>query len=148
MTVSKDSSWGVLWGALYMIISISVSITAFGAAASDAFSPFSQFYGRFVQAPVSEDQEGEFLHRRIRRVAIFKISEIVFHFVAFNAFGVLVSRFFIRNVNELGNPWSWVEATYWAIQTTTTVGTWNKPAPFFCKAIPSFGLTFDNILEL
>lgn len=109
-----------------MIVSICVSIMAFGAAADDAFSPFENLYERYLG--IDEDEiatEGnDVLPRKLWRIKVLKVGEIVTHFVMLNMIGVLASRWFHGNMSAIhsGAEWSWAESIYWSVQSTTTIG--------------------------
>ena len=111
-------------GTAYMLISICVSILAFSAAAEDAFAPFEKLYERLLKIDPDKVAEGEIIYKRIQRIRLIKLSEIVIHFVALNLVGVVVSRFFqgdLSNVEEHAR-WTMAQSVYWSVQSTTTIG--------------------------
>ena len=114
-----------------MIISICVSIMAFGAAADDAFSPFEQLYEHYLGIDEEEILAGgadrnptDVLPRKLWRIKVLKVGEIVTHFVMLNMVGVLASRLFNGNMSAIheGAEWTWGESIYWSVQSTTTIG--------------------------
>lgn len=124
VTVEKDHIWA---GTAYMIVSICVSIMAFSAAADDAFSPFEQLYEKYLG--IDEDEilatdDSEVLPRKLWRIKVLKVGEIVTHFVMLNMIGVVASRFFKGNISAIndGAEWTWGESIYWSVQSTTTIG--------------------------
>lgn len=111
-------------GTMYMLVSICVSILAFSAAAEDAFAPFEKIYEQYLQPDPDRVAEGEIIYKRIERIRLIKLSEIVVHFFGLNLLGVLVSRFFQGGLSGLEKElqWTWSQSIYWSVQSTTTIG--------------------------
>ena len=122
VTVEKDNVW---FGTAYMMVSVCVSILAFSAAASDAFSPLERFYAKYVS--IFGDHQtvsGDDLETKLRRIQRLKVGEILVHFVGLNMIGIVASRFFKGNLSGIheGSEWTWGESVYWSVQSTTTIG--------------------------
>jgi len=105
-----------------MIVSICVSILAFGAAAQDAFAPFEKLYARYLQINPDKVAEGEIIYKRIARIRLIKLTEIALHFVALNLVGVVVSQYFEGAYSDAQIKWTVAQSFYWAVQSTTTIG--------------------------
>jgi hypothetical protein len=122
VTVEKDNVW---FGTAYMMVSVCVSILAFSAAASDAFSPLEKFYEKYLSIFGDDQVAGsEGLDTKLRRVQLLKIGEILAHFVGLNMIGIVASRFFKGNLSSIheNSEWTWGESVYWSVQSTTTIG--------------------------
>jgi Ion channel len=122
VTVEKDNVW---FGAAYMMVSVCVSILAFSAAASSAFSPLEKFYEKYLSLFGDDQVDGdEDLVTQLRRIQLWKIGEILANFVGLNMIGIIASRFFKGNLSGIheGSEWTWGESVYWSVQSTTTIG--------------------------
>ncbi|CAB9524612.1 expressed unknown protein [Seminavis robusta] len=69
VTVGKDN---VYIGTAYMIVSVCVSITAFSAAAGDAFSPLRHFYKTYLRFDEEDVAEGAPLSKKLWRIRLFR----------------------------------------------------------------------------
>jgi len=118
----RVSSGNTTIGTIYMIVSICVSILAFGAAAQDAFAPFEKLYARYLQINPDKVAEGEIIYKRIARIRLIKLTEIALHFVALNLVGVVVSQYFEGAYSDAQIKWTVAQSFYWAVQSTTTIG--------------------------
>lgn len=124
VAVQTDNSGIFFVGIGYIFIALYVGITAFSAAAADAFSPFAKLNEKILHFFIPNQMlEGKLLHQQIRRVEIVKISEFVLQVLLLNLIGMLLAYIFVRHASELETTWSWMESFYWAVQTTTTIGT-------------------------
>jgi len=121
VTVQKDTPGYVFIGTAYMIIALLVAVTAFSAAAANAFSQLGNINERIVCFFTGNLLEGKLLHQQMRKIKIVKLTEVLFQFILLNACGLFLARFFVRDY--VGDTdWTWMTTLYWAIQTTTTVG--------------------------
>jgi hypothetical protein len=122
VTVQKDTPGYVFVGVAYMIVALLVAVTAFSAAAENAFSALGNVNEKICSYFLGDHLEGKLLHQQMRRIKIVKITEIGFQFVLLNVIGFLLARFFVGDY--VAEPeWTWMTTFYWAVQTTTTIGT-------------------------
>lgn len=124
VTVQKNTRGYLFVGIIYMIISLLVAVTAFSAAAENAFSGFSDLNEKLLRIATRKLLKGEFLHQKIRRLKFIKLTDIIIQFTLLNVLGMFLARLFVRNyqVAEGAAEWTWMTTFYWAVQTTTTIG--------------------------
>jgi len=118
VSVSKDTRGYVFVGIAYMIVALLVAVTAFSAAADNAFSKFGDWNEKIVSFLTGNLLEGNLLHEKMRKLKVVKLTDIFFQFLLLNVIGMFLARFFVRSDPE----WTWMTTFYWAVQTTTTVG--------------------------
>ena len=63
------------------------------------------------------------LYKKVRRMILLRVTELIIYFLGLNLIGILVARFFVTYSEVEGQQWNWMTTIYWAIQTTTTIGT-------------------------
>jgi hypothetical protein len=122
VTVQKDTPGYIFVGVVYMIVALLVAVTAFSAAAENAFSVFGDFNERIISFFIGDILEGKLLHQQMRKIKIVKLTDILFQFTILNLIGMFLARFFVRYYDTSETDWSWMTTFYWAVQTTTTVG--------------------------
>lgn len=124
LSVTKDAeTYKVFFGACYMIFSNIILIGAFSAAIDSGFSPLARFQEQVIMRVIGKPTADELLYRKIRRLRILRISQIIFRFVALNLVGVFANQLFLLGESdELRGEWDWMLSFYWAVQTTTTIG--------------------------
>lgn len=122
VTVQKDSPGYVFVGIAYMVIALLVAVTAFSASAESAFSRFGNINERIISYLVGDRFNGKLLHQQIRKLKFIKLADICLQAVILNLVGFLLARFFVGDL--FTEPeWTWMTTVYWAVQTTTTIGT-------------------------
>ena len=121
VTVQKDTPGYVFVGVVYMIVALLVAVTAFSAAAENAFSRLNGVQERIISFFTGDILEGKLLHQQMRKIKIVKLTEVLVQFFLLNLIGFLLTRFFVGGY--VAEPeWTWMTTFYWAVQTTTTVG--------------------------
>jgi hypothetical protein len=130
VTVQKDTPGYIFVGVVYMIVALLVAVTAFSAAAENAFSVFGDFNERIISFFIGDILEGKLLHQQMRKIKIVKLTDILFQFTILNLIGMFLARFFVRYYDTSETDWSWMTTFYWAVQTTTTVGYGDLDMPF------------------
>ena len=77
-----------------------------------------------ISYPEGPLKENEYVYQRIRKVKVIMLCDIVIQFTFLNLIGVLVSQAFIEYTEvDADRLWNWMDSLYWAVQTTTTIGT-------------------------
>lgn len=133
MTMSQDPMWHSLLGSLYMLVATVVAVVAFTAAADLTTSPFHDTIRsifRHLENPRNDAvAERLFLHQRLRRIKIVRLTEIFVEVLLFVLIGVVASQICVAfddtndgDVDAQASKWNWMTSFYWAIQTTTTIG--------------------------
>lgn len=127
--MSGGERWRTFIGTVYMLIAMAVAYTVFSTAADAALGavqmdgsdqPTSILLRPFVRESNSSDMP---LYQQIRRMAFLRSLELILWFLILNLIGVFAARFFIRASDLEEEQWDWMTTLYWAIQTTTTIGT-------------------------
>lgn len=115
-----------------MIISKITLFVAFSNAVQhSALSDFLQRFDDDLLAwAVRSEDHTELMYKKIRRLKLVRISQILVNFFALNLVGVFGSRFFINNATLEGEDWDWMTSLYWAVQTTTTIGYGELKMPY------------------
>lgn len=148
VSVSKDAKWKVFIGALYMLLSIVVAMTAFAAAADTAYNvtlgPLNAMTESLLNSVGGHSSDKKMLHEHIRRVKIIKIAEVVVQLALLNLVGIFVSRAFANNATLEDEQWDWMTSFYWSIQTTTTIGYGDLSMPFDLRWFQVFYLAFST----
>jgi Ion channel len=149
VTVTKDTDLNILIGALYCYLAILVGITAFSAAAGDAYAATIRPLARVTIKMVSfvgrpPEKRKKLLHQHIRKIKIYKITEVVAQLLLFNMFGMIVSRAFVNKEEIQDKEWSWMLSFYWSVQTATTVGYGDVSVPFNMRWFQLFYLAFGT----
>jgi hypothetical protein len=134
--------WHSLVGSLYMLVATVVAVVAFTAAADLTTSPFHDTIRsvfRHLENPRNDAvAERLFLHQRLRRVKIVRLTEIFVEVLLFVLIGVVASQICvafvddddINDVDGKSPKWNWMTSFYWAIQTTTTIGYGDLVSPY------------------
>ena len=121
VTVQKNSPGYIFVGIAYMIVALLVAVTAFSAAAENAFSRLNGVHERIISFFTGDLLDGKLLHQQMRKIKIVKLTEVCIQFALLNLMGFLLARFFVGGY--VAEPeWTWMTTFYWAVQTTTTVG--------------------------
>ena len=113
LTVDQNPRWLSFVGAAYMMGSVVVSIVAVSAAAGAVFVPFENWIHRALVYFMGKEDVDEFLYKKMRRVRLMKLCEIVIQFFILNLFGVLADRL---DVFIHGYDVPWMTSFYWAVQ--------------------------------
>ena len=128
-------------------MSLLIAATVFATAAEAALAGFDASGYRWI-GKIIESYDGNNstipLHTQVRRIFWYRVIQLVILFVSFNLIGMVLFKISVRrefhsdlNVNGGDDlpytdnehittdehDWSWMKTFYWAIQTTTTVGT-------------------------
>jgi hypothetical protein len=128
VNLSGGDRWTTLIGVVYMLVALLVGYTVFASAAEAALDGFdmdgsgtatSILFRPFVK---NFDPKTTPLYKQIRRVAFFRVSELIIYFFALNLIGMFAARIFIHYSDVEGEQWNWMTTFYWAVQTTTTIG--------------------------
>lgn len=116
------SEWRILVGALYMILSGVVLVTAFSSSIGVAPNPVDHLQDIGIKWLDGKAPADQLLYQRIRNVKFVKITIIVTEFAALNLLGMFAARFFVNASEVEAEQWSWMTTFYWSVQTTTTIG--------------------------
>lgn len=119
----SDDSVTIVVRTIYMFAGTLVALLAVSTAAQRVMLPFNKHYMALLNYVIGEYTRGDCLHQKIRWFKIVKLFEITFQFFLLNLVGVVAARIVVRYTNEEAEQWSWVKTWYWAVQTTTTIGT-------------------------
>jgi hypothetical protein len=120
-------SWRIFIGILFMIISLVVSIVGFQAGLDAHFHPFRRKIDLFVKRAYDIVHEGDTMDKhdhvlmKMKWARISELAEITLIFFILNVIGVFALQIFVAIDSDVESI-SWMEAFYWAVQTTTTVG--------------------------
>ena len=130
LSVAQDPPYKSFVGSIYMLLSMVVAVVAFSAAAQFTLSPFEKLFDRIFEVFLGRSEDEQFLHERIRRVSLTKISELTVEIFTFIAIGVFAARWAAHYEDDEERQWSWMTSFYWAVQTTTTIGYGDLAQPF------------------
>lgn len=125
VNLSGGETWRTFIGILYMLLAMGVAYTVFASAAEAALG--ASRIGNLTESvfgailPKHDDQTP--LYKQIQRILFLRIAELVFWFFMLNLIGSFVARIFIRTSDLESQQWDWITTFYWAVQTTTTIGT-------------------------
>ena len=122
LSVAQDPAWKSFIGSMYMLLSMVVAVVALSSVASATFSPLENVFHRLFEKMTGRSPEEQFLHERIRRVRLTKITELTASIAVFIAVGVFAARIAAHFEDDPERQWSWMTSFYWAVQTTTTIG--------------------------
>jgi len=111
--VDTTEFWSTLCGIIYMICCYVFLIVIFASAAESSNSTFDNF-GKSILNWVWGNNKQEQMTKKIRRVTIFRLSQIILIFIILNLIGVLLAKCF--------TDFNFVQSLYWSVQTTTTIG--------------------------
>lgn len=119
--------WRVLIGTLYMIFAMVIAVTVFSSLSDKVLEISNNAVARRMQRFFGSYQtlkKDEPLRDQLRRMWIFKIVELSLFFLLINLLGMVVAMLIMGNTDD-GDAmdWSWMTGFYWAVQTTTTIGT-------------------------
>ena len=155
-----------------------VAATVFSTAAEAALDGFDASSGYKWISKMIESYDGNNttipLHKQVRRIFWYRVSQLVILFVTFNAIGMVLFKISVRrefhshhndddgggggggggddlllsseNITTDEHDWSWMKTFYWAIQTTTTVGYGDLSMPFEMRWFQIFYTTFGTVL--
>ena len=117
-----QSNWMTLLAILYMLACMAIAFTVFSSAAEMAFNGVNEngFFAK-LKARITGNKHTP-LHIQVRRLVLLRVVELVSFFLLLNCFGVMVAKAVVVLSDEPSQQWSWMTATYWAVQTTTTIG--------------------------
>lgn len=125
LSVSKTRGpWEIVVGIAYMIFSNITLIAAFSAVAEHAFQPLQKYHDVFIDSIMGKATPHDLLWKKTRRLKYALFSELILQFILLNAIGVFASRLYIWTSDVPGQRWDWLTSIYWAVQTTTTIGTY------------------------
>lgn len=147
VTIIADDvpQWRVLIGMFYMIISVIVLVTAFNSVAGTARNPVDDLEDYLLNHYGSDQGNQEkFLHEKLRRIYIIKLTVIAVEFISLNVIGAIVARMFTAASNDPEENWTWIETFYWSIQTTTTIGYGDLSTPYEMRWFQIFYLVIST----
>jgi len=122
LTVEKTKVFHLLAGCGYMILANIMLIGYFSVVVDTAWNPLSKWHKRLMDRVLGEPTLDEPLYKKLRRVKLLRLTELVGAFVMLNLIGVFANRLFLllgEDGDLLETDWNWVTSFYWAIQTTT-----------------------------
>ena len=119
----EGNNWTSFVAIIYMLFAMAIAFTVFTSAAKmalDGIFKFNVFSSLKTKIMGSKDIT---LYKQVRRLIALRVVELTIYFLALNATGIFVARIFVHYSDVEGQQWSWMTTIYWAIQTTTTIGT-------------------------
>ena len=114
-----------------MLVAMAIAYSVFSTAA-DAALGAARMEGRggggiltstLLQQLRKRDTDEIPLYVKVRRMVFLRTMELLLWFVLLNFVGVVAARLFVRASDIEDEQWTWMTTVYWAIQTTTTIGT-------------------------
>ena len=146
LSVAQDPAWKSFIGSMYMLLSMVVAVVAFSAAATVTLSPLEKFFDRIFERFTGRSEDEQFLHERIGRVRLTKITELTIEIFTFIAIGVFAGRLAAHFEEDPDRQWNWMTSFYWAVQTTTTIGYGDLAQPFGLRYFKIVYLMFSTVL--
>jgi hypothetical protein len=119
----EGNNWTTFVAIIYMLFAMAIAFTVFTSAAKMALDGIFKFNVFSSLKTKIMDSEDTTLYKQVRRLIALRVVELTIYFLALNATGIFVTRIFVNYSDVEGQQWSWMTSIYWAIQTTTTIGT-------------------------
>jgi hypothetical protein len=146
LSVSQDPPYRSFIGSMYMLLSMVVAVQAFSAAASVTVSPLEKVFDWMFERLTGRAEDDAFLHERIRRVRLTRITELTVSIFTYIAIGVFAARWASLYEENEELQLSWMTSFYWAVQTTTTIGYGDIGQPDGLRYFKIFYLMFSTVL--
>jgi hypothetical protein len=119
----EGNNWTTFVAIIYMLFAMAIAFTVFTSAAKMALRGiFKLNVIASLKTKIMESKDIT-LYKQVRRLIALRVVELTIYFLALNATGIFVVRIFVNYSDVEGQQWSWMTSIYWAIQTTTTIGT-------------------------
>lgn len=120
--------WMTFVAILYMLIAMAFAFTVFSSAVELALSDKGMGCANcftWLKNKIIENEDVP-LYKQVRRLILLRVIELSLYFFILNMVGVFITRAFVgKETSSDGQEWNWMTSLYWAIQTSTTIGTYN-----------------------
>ena len=123
LSVTGNTNWSLFQGSMFMLFSNFILIFAFGEVAANSFAPLEGIQTRLNAWILGKPNDGELLWKKIRRLKVAMAIELIGQFILLIAIGICATQVYRSTTTIPEEQWNFMTSLYWAIQTTTTVGT-------------------------
>lgn len=108
VTVDKTHKGHIAFAIIYMVIANATLVGSFSVAANNTWHPLSKWHEKMIERLLGEAERDEPMHKRLRRVYILRLTELVGGFILLNAIGVFANRAFLKQDEYSEMEWHWL----------------------------------------